>query len=73
MRLLARIVELTKELKVGNPAEHDIDLERSFAYADSSSDLPMLSAVGNPCAMNPDFKLRTTARAYQWAVLELDS
>lgn len=47
------------------------DLDRCFAYADSGSDLPMLSVVGNPCAVNPDFRLRTTAKAYQWPVLNL--
>lgn len=47
------------------------DLDQCFAYADSGSDLPMLSMVGNPCAVNPDFKLRTTAKAYQWPVIQL--
>ncbi|TXD38373.1 HAD-IB family hydrolase [Lujinxingia vulgaris] len=52
--------------------EHGYDLDRSFAYADSGSDIPLLSVVGNPCAINPDFKMRTTARAYDWPVLNLD-
>ncbi|MEZ4462007.1 MAG: HAD-IB family hydrolase [bacterium] len=52
--------------------EHNLDLDRSFAYADSGSDLPLLSVVGNPCAVNPDFRLRTTAKAYQWPILNLD-
>ncbi len=47
------------------------DLDGSFAYADSGSDIPLLSVVGNPCAVNPDFKLKTTARAYDWPVLNL--
>ena len=34
--------------------EHDIDLTASWAYSDSASDLPMLRAVGNPVAVNPD-------------------
>ncbi len=46
-------------------------LDDCYAYADSGSDLPMLSVVGRPCAVNPDFRLRTTAKAYQWPVLEL--
>ena len=52
--------------------EHGYDLDHSFAYADSGSDVPLLSVVGYPCAVNPDFKMRTTARAYDWPVLELD-
>ena len=31
-----------------------LDLERCSAYSDSYNDLPMLSAVGDPCAINPD-------------------
>lgn len=48
-----------------------IDLEQSFAYADSYSDYPMLCSVGRPCAMNPDRKLRQAAREYQWPVVDL--
>lgn len=52
--------------------EHNIDLDRSFGYADSGSDLPLLSVIGNPCAVNPDWRLRTTARAYDWPIIDLD-
>jgi HAD superfamily hydrolase (TIGR01490 family) len=48
-----------------------IDLEESFAYADSESDYPMLCTVGRPCAMNPDRKLRQLARDYNWPVVDL--
>lgn len=51
-------------------AERGIDLDHSFAYADSASDLPLLSVVGRPAAVNPDWRLRTTARSYTWPVLE---
>jgi HAD superfamily hydrolase (TIGR01490 family) len=50
---------------------HGIDLDGSFAYADSGSDIPLLSVVGNPCAVNPDFRMKTNARAYDWPVLNL--
>ncbi|MBV9023803.1 MAG: HAD family hydrolase [Streptomycetaceae bacterium] len=45
------------------------DLERSFAYSDSATDIPMLSAVGHPHAVNPDRALRREANARQWPVL----
>lgn len=48
------------------------DLDASFAYADSHSDYPMLSVVGNPVATNPDFKLKAAARAADWPVLVLE-
>lgn len=52
--------------------ERGIDLEHSTAYADDAADLPLLSIVGRPVAVNPDLRLRTTARSHRWPVLELD-
>ncbi len=45
------------------------DLERCYAYSDSATDLPMLSAVGHPYAVNPDRALRKEATAREWPVL----
>ena len=52
--------------------KHDIDLAESWAYTDSFSDYPMLAVVGHPTACNPDFRLRSLARSYDWPILELD-
>jgi len=49
----------------------DINLSDSFAYSDSISDLPMLSIVGHPVAVNPDFRLKQTALQHDWAILDL--
>ena len=38
-----------------------IDLDASYAYTDSESDLPMLRLVGHPVAVNPDAELRRIA------------
>jgi len=46
----------------------DLDLSRCSAYSDSVNDLPMLSLVGDPCAINPDARLRSHARALGWRV-----
>ncbi len=43
----------------------------SKAYSDSSSDLPMLEAVGHPAAVNPDRRLKRVATARGWPVLNL--
>jgi len=51
---------------------HSIDLAESWAYTDSFSDYPMLAVVGHPTACNPDFRLRSLARSYDWPVLDLD-
>jgi hypothetical protein len=45
-----------------------IELSESVAYADSSSDLPMLEAVGFPVAVNPEVRLATIARKRGWLV-----
>ena len=34
--------------------ERHISLKRSYAYSDSSNDLPMLTRVGHPVCVNPD-------------------
>ena len=53
-------------------AQEGIDLEASYAYSDSESDLPMLRAVGHPVAVNPDDKLGRVARKEGWQVLRFD-
>jgi HAD superfamily hydrolase (TIGR01490 family) len=45
-----------------------LDLRRCAAYSDSANDIPMLSLVGSPCAVNPDRRLRRHARARDWPV-----
>jgi HAD superfamily hydrolase (TIGR01490 family) len=45
-----------------------LDLSLCSAYSDSSNDLPMLSLVGDPCAINPDPKLRSYAREQGWRI-----
>ncbi|MGH3330552.1 MAG: HAD family hydrolase [Nocardioidaceae bacterium] len=45
------------------------DLERSYAYSDSTTDVHMLEIVGNPYAVNPDKELRRHATAKGWPVL----
>ncbi len=45
-----------------------LDLEKCSAYSDSFNDLPMLNAVGDPCAINPDHRLREYARAHNWRI-----
>lgn len=46
----------------------DLDLTLCSAYSDSYNDLPMLDAVGDPVAINPDARLREHARAQGWRV-----
>lgn len=52
-------------------AERDgIDLELSYAYSDSSTDLPMMEVVGHPVAVNPERELRRVAEERDWPILE---
>jgi len=50
--------------------EHDIDLSESYAYSDSHTDVPMLSSVGHPVAVNPDKELMREARAQKWSIVQ---
>ncbi len=50
-------------------SERGYDLDLCYAYSDSISDLPMLSMVGHPVAVNPDSRLITEARARGWPVV----
>ncbi|HEU5104966.1 MAG TPA: HAD-IB family hydrolase [Solirubrobacterales bacterium] len=53
-------------------ARHEIELGESYAYSDSLSDLPMLRAVGNPVAVNPDPPLAAIAREEGWQTLRFE-
>lgn len=50
--------------------EHAIDLAHSSAYGSHGPDMLLLAAVGKPCAVNPDFVLRRSARDADWPIIE---
>ncbi len=54
------IVELSKR--------YNLDLENSYAYSDSATDIPMLAQVGNPVAVNPDRAMKKHALEHGWEV-----
>jgi len=43
-----------------------VDMQRSYAYADSYADRQILECVGNPVAVNPDRRLRKMAQSRGW-------
>jgi HAD superfamily hydrolase (TIGR01490 family) len=45
-----------------------VHLDDCVAYADSTSDLPLLEAVGHPVAVNPETRLASIARKRGWLV-----
>ncbi|HVX42593.1 MAG TPA: HAD-IB family hydrolase [Mycobacteriales bacterium] len=51
-------------------AAEGLDLPASFAYGDSFSDRPLLEAVGNPVAVNPDARLYAHAKRKHWRIEE---
>jgi len=62
-----------KVISMRHLAEREgIDLQASFAYSDSESDLPMLRAVRHAVVVNPDRALRRIAGEEGWEVVELD-
>jgi putative phosphoserine phosphatase / 1-acylglycerol-3-phosphate O-acyltransferase len=49
-----------------------VDLEQSYAYSDSYYDVPLLSIVGNPRAVNPDPRMYAQATLRRWPVMHFD-
>lgn len=48
--------------------EFNLDLEESFAYSDSITDVPLLQCVGHPVAVNPDRELARVAQSNGWPI-----
>jgi HAD superfamily hydrolase (TIGR01490 family) len=49
--------------------EHGQSMAGSWFYSDSHNDLPLLNAVDNPVAVNPDESLRVEAQARGWPII----
>jgi len=49
-------------------AANGFSMDEAVAYADSTSDLPLLEAVGFPVAVNPETRLAAIARKRGWLV-----
>ncbi len=52
---------------------NQVDLDNSFAYSDSFFDIPMLCAVGNPVAVNPDPRMFAYAKLRGWETIWFDA
>ncbi|MGB2758272.1 MAG: HAD family hydrolase [Acidimicrobiia bacterium] len=53
--------------------EHEIDLEGSYAYSDSITDVPMLECVGHPVPVNADKELARYAKDHDWELQRFTS
>ncbi len=53
-------------------AAHGMKLADCWGYADSHYDLPFLTALGHPVAVNPDKRLHATAMSRQWPTIHLE-
>ncbi|MEO7338539.1 MAG: HAD-IB family hydrolase, partial [Caldimonas sp.] len=47
------------------------EIGEAVLYSDSSNDLPLLDAVGEPVAVDPDDRLRAHALAHGWRIITL--
>ena len=54
-------------------AEHDIDLQDSYFYADGDEDVALMHLVGNPRPTNPEGKMASVARKRGWPILQFSS
>jgi phosphoserine phosphatase len=51
-------------------AETGLSLNDAVFYTDSIADLPLMERVGEPVAMNPDFRMKRLAKKRGWRVIE---
>jgi HAD superfamily hydrolase (TIGR01490 family) len=72
-KLLAPVVAGPEKARIvrDHARAHGYDLDECFAFSDSYSDVPMLSVVGHPAAVNPDRRLALLAKAYSWPLFDL--
>ncbi len=54
-------------------AQHDIDLQDSYFYADGDEDVALMYLVGNPRPTNPEGKMAAVARQRGWPILKFSS
>ena len=52
---------------------HDIDLKKSYFYADGDEDVALMYLVGNPRPTNPEGKLAAVAAKRGWPILRFSS
>lgn len=60
-----KVVKVRQEL----PNIDAIEWKESWAFGDSASDIPLLSLVGNACAVDPDPFLERKARSNRWSII----
>ncbi len=65
---LPPVGEVRAQIMADYAKANNINLKESVAYADSTSDLSMLEAVGFPVAVNPEPKLYTLANKRGWHI-----
>lgn len=51
--------------------EHNDNLDGAWFYSDSHNDLPLLSLVDNPVAVDPDARLQAEAEQRGWPIISL--
>ena len=72
-KIKENMVSIEGKLKIFNNMikEQNINLKDSYAFGDTEQDIPMLSSVGHPFAINPDKKLRDVAENNGWQIGDL--
>jgi len=67
------VAQLSGQWAQGFARQHDLDLASSLAYGASGGDALLMSAVGRPCAVHPDWRLRKIAKDHAWPIVEADA
>lgn len=70
-RLLDPVVaQLSGQWAKAFAEKEGIDLAASMAYGATGGDALLLSAVGEPCVIHPDWRLRQIAKEQAWPIVE---
>lgn len=65
----SKVDALWSFLKTQENAGVFFDLDEAYAYADGVHDLPLLTLVGHPVAVNPDHELLKEAQRRGWEII----
>ncbi|HBW34962.1 MAG TPA: hypothetical protein DEF89_06240 [Desulfosporosinus sp.] len=65
----SKVLALRTFLQEQRKAGAVFDMSEAYAYADSIQDLPLLSLVGHPVAVNPDQELLKEAKLRGWEII----
>lgn len=57
-----------RQILISHATEFGVDLIQCYAYGDSMADVDVFESVGNPCVVNPGWRLNSVAKKKGWEI-----